>query len=57
MTKEFIGTIHHNQERDRWSFETKENSFSEDIPAALDELLDDCTCAGEKYKITIEKIA
>lgn len=39
-----------------WSFETKDDSLSSGICSAIDEILDRETQAGEKFRITIEKI-
>lgn len=51
-----VGTVTLNETLDRWSFETKDKSYSEDVCAALDQMLNDTTCNGETYKVTIEKI-
>lgn len=51
------GTITCNNETNNdWSFETKEESFSNNICSAIDEILDRETMSGERFKITIEKI-
>lgn len=55
MAKEFIGFI--GEGCDGWIFETETCQYSASVPAALDELLERCTEAGEKYKITIEKLS
>ncbi len=39
-----------------WSFETMDDSLSSGICSAIDEILDRETQAGEKFRITIEKI-
>lgn len=39
-----------------WSFETKDDSLSSGVCSAIDEILDRETKAGEKFRITIEKI-
>jgi hypothetical protein len=54
MKKEIIGKVVHHEKYDRWSFETSDNSYSADVPSALDELLNDTTCNGDVVKITIE---
>lgn len=38
-----------------WSFETEEQSLSNNICSAIDEILDRETKNGEKFKITIER--
>ena len=39
-----------------WSFETEEDSLSNNICSAIDEILDRGTVNGEKFRITVEKI-
>lgn len=39
-----------------WSFETKDDSLSSGVCSAIDEILDRETKAGEKFRMTIEKI-
>lgn len=54
MKKEIIGEV--NRESNIWYFETKERIMSADVVAGLDELLGADTSAGDKYKVTIEKL-
>ena len=57
MKKTIEGVLTLNDEKNNdWSFETEDESFSNNIPAAIDEILDRETQAGEKFRITIEKI-
>lgn len=54
MKKEFVGYV--GEYSDTWVFETEDQQYSSNVPAALDELLDTETKDGEKYRITIEKL-
>ena len=45
-----------NEANNDWSFETNDDSLSSCICSAIDEILDRETQAGEKFRITIEKI-
>lgn len=58
MKKKIIeGIITCNDENNNdWSFETEKDSMSSNICSAIDEILDRETKAGEKFRITIEKI-
>lgn len=57
MKKIIQGVITLNNEKNNdWSFETDDESFSNNIPTAIDEILDRETKSGEKFRITIEKI-
>lgn len=57
MKKEIVGYVnYYSGNWDNWYFETDEESYSFNIPAAIDELLDICSQNGDKFKITIEKL-
>lgn len=58
MKKRIIeGIVTCNNERNNdWSFETEEQSYSNNICSAIDEILDCETKDGEKFRIIIEKI-
>ena len=58
MKKKIIeGIITCNDENNSdWSFETEKDSMSSNICSEIDEILEYETKAGEKFKITIEKI-
>ena len=54
MKKEIIGYV--GEYNDGWFFENEQESYSSDVPAAIDELLDIVSKDGDKFKITIEKL-
>lgn len=54
MKKEIIGYV--GEYNDNWCFETDEESYSSNIPAAIDEFLGIESKDGDKFKITIEKL-
>lgn len=45
-----------NDSNNDWSFETEDQSLSNNICSAIDEILDRGTKNGEKFKITIERV-
>lgn len=56
MKKEIIGIVKHDPNCDDWSFRTEESGiFSSDVVTAIDEILGEYICDGEKIKITIQK--
>lgn len=54
LYKEIIGYV--GEYSDCWLFENEEASYSEKVPAVLDELLGVFTKNGERYKITIQRL-
>ena len=58
MKKKIIeGIITCNDENNSdWSFKTEKDSMSSNICSVIDEILEYETKAGEKFRITIEKI-
>ena len=54
MKKEFIGYV--GEYSDNWCFETDKESYSANVPTAIDELLGIDSQDGDKFKITIEKL-
>lgn len=56
MKKVIEGTITLEENYNIWSFESENKSYSDTVCEAIDQMLDDTTCQGEKYRIIIEKI-
>ena len=56
MKKVIKGTITLDEDCDLWTFESEDKSYSETVCEAIDQMLEDVTCNGEKYRITIEKL-
>lgn len=56
MKKVIEGTITLNEEYDVWSFDSETKFYDDTVCEAIDQMLGDTTCNGEKYRITIEKI-
>ena len=54
MKKEFIGYV--GEYNDNWCFETDEESYSDNVPIVIDELLEIDSQDGDRFKITIEKL-
>ena len=52
--KNFIGRV--GQYSDCWLFETDTTSYSQQVCAAIDELMGEFSNNGDKFKITIEKL-
>lgn len=50
------GIVTCNDDNNDWSFETEEQSLSNNICSAIDEILNRETKNGEKFKITIERV-
>ena len=53
-SKTFVGYV--GQYSDGWLFETDTNSYSQQVCAAIDELMEKLSKDGDKFKITIEKL-
>lgn len=56
MKKVIEGTITLEENNNIWSFESENKSYSDTVCEAIDQMLDDTTCRGERYRIIIEKI-
>ena len=57
MNKKVIeGTIMLNEDCDLWTFESEDKIYGDTVCDAIDQMLEDVTCNGEKYRITIEKL-
>lgn len=54
MKKEIVGYV--NYYSGNWGFETDEESYSSNLPTAIDELLEIDSQDGDRFKITIEKL-
>lgn len=54
MKKEIIGYV--GEYNDDWFFENEKESYSSNVPTAIDELLGIDSKDGDKFKITIEKL-
>jgi hypothetical protein len=55
--KEITGEVIYDEELEEWFFQTdNEEVYSGDVLEIIDTLLDRETKAGEKFKITIEKL-
>lgn len=54
MKKEIIGYV--GEYNDGWFFENEKESYSSNVPTAIDELLGIDSKDGDKFKITIEKL-
>lgn len=54
MKKEIIGYV--GEYNDGWFFENEKESYSSNVPTAIDELLGIYSKDGDKFKITIEKL-
>ena len=54
MKKEIVGYVDYYS--GNWGFETDEESYSSNVPTAIDEILDIDSKNGDKFKITIEKM-
>ena len=52
--KTFVGYM--GQYSDCWLFETEKTSYSQQVCAAIDELMGELSKDGDKFKITIEKL-
>lgn len=56
MKKIIEGIVMLDEYFDIWSFDSENKSYSDIVCEAIDEMMDNVTCQGEKYRITIEKI-
>ena len=54
MKKEIIGYV--GDYNDNWCFKTEEESYGDNVPTAIDELLEIDSQDGDMFKITIEKL-
>ena len=54
MKKEITGYV--KEDNGNWGFDTDKESYSSNIPTAIDELLEIDSQDGDKFKITIEWI-
>lgn len=54
MKKEMIGYVE--KVNDIWFFGNEKESYSSNVPTAIDELLDIDSQEGDKFRITIEKL-
>lgn len=56
MKKVIEGIMALDEDCDIWSFDSENKSYSDTVCEAIDQMMDDTTCQGEKYRITIEKV-
>lgn len=54
MKKEIIGYV--KEDNGNWGFDSDKESYSSNVPTAIDELLGIDSKDGDKFKITIEKL-
>lgn len=54
MIKEITGCV--TEDNSNWYFETDKETYSSNIPAAIDELLGIDSQDGDRFKITIERM-
>lgn len=54
MKKEIIGYV--KEDNDNWGFDNDKESYSSNVPTAIDELLGIDSQNGDKFRITIEKL-
>lgn len=54
MKKEIVGYV--GEDNGNWFFENDKESYSANVPTAIDEILDIESQVGDKFKITIEKL-